>query len=71
MPDGFQRADPDRLVCGQDTGYQPHQRGEYQRRQHEPGRDDRNGRAAAPVHVVVPAAHQAGQVQPAALTERR
>ena len=38
VPDGFQRADPDRLVRGQDTGYQPHQRGEYQRRQHEPGR---------------------------------
>ena len=58
----FQGADFDRLVCGQDAGHQAHQRGENQRCQHQPGRDNGN-RSTAAAHVVA-AAHQAGQVQP-------
>ena len=48
VPDGFSALILTALFAGRIPAYQPHQRGEYQRRQHEPGRDDRNGRAAAP-----------------------
>ena len=63
VPDGFQRADFYGLVGGQDTGHKTHQRGKYQRCQHQPRRNNRDGVAAAAVHHIIAAAtHHTGQI---------